>query len=466
MLEGMGKTASIVDTAPEESAGLGFLVRESVGKVALEVPGQTEQGGTAVLSTAAAVPVHARISGRVEGASLLVHSLSGTPFSVELSMKKVATEEDVQVFETPYQPSGNGVFQLSVRTRDPEGREQPSAAGLRVIGVDPVLPIAVFLDPEYTREQKAELFQVFEKVFAKLGVDANYVDMIDRDMSFLPDLFARLEEGTAVVWLSDLMSKESRASLLAFFHRRTRLLLVSRRPGFTFSSGLGTDLLHARSNGLARNKTLRSTIPGVEQQEFVRTHVALEPIPPATPILLNSLHQPAGLQVDTDDTRVFYLGFDLHDLPEEICYFLLDAGLRFLLQGTETVELSVAGHRDPHWPLVVTSADELPVRLKVDADIDHTYLTVRSLPGQELTEVILLLREGEREGKQVFSGRLTIAESGQYELVPRLVHADGRELFADRRLRLLRVDTEKTALVVEYRRFWGFPLTYSESVSR
>ena len=164
-----------------------------------------------------------------------------------------------------------------------------------------------------------------------------------------------------VLWLGSGLDEMAQTAFRDLLDGGGRVLFASYSLSWRLrNSDFMREVLHAEpkySVGKTTHHTIRSV--GLEEElEFNTLHYPHKAIPPARPILRNSLDRDAGLYVDDGTSRVVYLPFRLNSQISGQIRPLLREGIRFLSEPAE--ELVTAVDMERHSVPIASSLSNYP----------------------------------------------------------------------------------------------------------
>ena len=436
-LQGVGQSA----TRNVLKAALDFFRRDTAGEAGLQVLDK--------MAGSDQVRVRAEVAGAPAAADLLVRSYPRLELLAELPMERAAETGGKQVFETAFQPAGLGQYQLALRLHDEAGEVLLSDATLRGVGIATQRQVLVLLGQQYEEGQKAQLRTAIGETLERMGLSADFIDLLDVEGEFLEDALRHYTDpGKAVIWLGESAEGNSIDVFTRFLAGGGRAFFISRQ----FHTGAGSDFrtrfLHigSASTYSPRGLGIRS-LQLEENIELFAAHLALQPLAPAEPILLNQQHRPAGLQVKTDSFRIVYFPFDLGAVAVQVYQPLVEAGMRFLLQEeAPPLVIDMPDHSVEDQMFTAEVGEEARVRVRLEGEVGGGQLQVRSLTQRQLLEVLPLRQVVGAES--MYEADFRLADAGQYQLVPQFYNDAHEPLHSSVHLNVLSVPRRQAVLVL------------------
>ncbi len=318
-----------------------------------------------------------------------------------------------------------------------------------ILADPPAPPVLVFLDEDYSPWEKIRLHTLFADVTQELGTTAYFLDVESQEtQAYETILKEAADEGSVVFWLEkgrNRMDWPVDAALRDFLKRGGRLFLASLNFRNFYGRELFQEVFHVRVGSPRR---LRSDLLMGESLQFrASNHVTLHPMPPAVPILFNSIGEVAGVAVDVAGHRAMYLPFDL--TYQTALGALVKTSLAFLRQeGVESAVLEPPEDAIVAGGLWLMAERTARVRARVKGPVAAADLQVYSLPGLKPVMQVPMQRVEERAGEQVFAATFEPPEPRHYQLFVHLRTADHESLLNGASVWVAPVLSERGVLVL------------------
>ena len=318
--------AMVVDVVPNRRA-----------EVTFEVPGYEVREGSAMVPAGQAAPIRVTVPGEVDTADLVAYAVPHETRAAEIPMVRQATTGEGQVFAATFRPPEEGVYQLLVRVRDPDGGVVLSEAALHLWAtlLRELGPALLFLGDLYTAAGRDALRQMLEEALAAHGLGADCLLAAPHEGPFYEAVLAHQKADRAlVVWSGQSLDERGQAVLRTLLERGGRLLLISHE--FHTSPGSGAflaNLLYATAQKASGSRVYRSTPQLHDPIEFpMQPGCWLELTAPSVPLLIDEDAHVGAMRVDTGAYRVVYLPFDVYAAGTATQRFLIESSLAFLLE--------------------------------------------------------------------------------------------------------------------------------------
>ena len=381
---------------------------------AFAVPGHPIQNQSVRLPTNRPSTVRSLIRGRVEAVQLLVWSADPDRPIQEIPMARRPDQDGQAVFEAQYQPPAAHFYRFKLRVHRADGGVDLGPAHLQVAAFGETAQGAalVFLGAGN------ELAQRVEELFGAVGIDADIPGAsTSADLPYAALLTDYLEEGKLAAWLGGPMSRQAQQACRFFLQHGGRLLVAA--DAFARSPDVDPfmrEMFRVHRIGRSRRATVR-TLDLNAPLEFTLSYAPLQLLEPAQPILLDPLHQAAGMRLDTGIYRLVFMAFNLHTWEQTgLVQALLEPALVFLQHPLQKVALEV-GERDHSESMVVLSADRpSSIRATIEGPVRAVDLLVRSLPDLEMVAVHPMQQVSSTGAEQIFATDLQLPSAGPYRL--------------------------------------------------
>ena len=404
-------------------------------------------GDEAVIVTAGGLASFgAQIEGDVESAYLVLRSLTNR--SAATADLTIADDNGSRghVFDAQLPPIPDQ-YQARLRLHGRDGSVTFSDQQLYVWADDTPTPapVLVLLGERYNDAAIAELRSVLTDELAELGLEARFLETAPSEGAIYRTLlphYARPDR--MVLWLGSGLDEMAQAAFRDLLEGGGRVLFASYSLSWRLrNSDFMREVLHAEpkySVGKTTHHTIRSV--GLEEElEFNTLHYPHKAIPPARPILRNSLDRDAGLYVDDGTSRVVYLPFRLNSQISDQIRPLLRGGMRFLSETAE--EFVTAVEMEPQSVPVAPSLSNYPNPFNAATNIVYSLaresgvsLNLYNAAGQRIRVLVSGARQSAGEHTALWDGLDDAGRSVSSGVYFYTLVTEGREL--RRRLLLLR----------------------------
>jgi len=276
-------------------------------------------------------------------------------------------------------------------------------------------PVLLMLGSFHAAGQQDVLLEACEEVLNNLGLKAAVVKAADvKGVAVFDELLSRyLGQERFVLCLGGIGGSLIQNSILRFLEDGGRLFMASRQPPSWYES------IHITSH---LSSTLRLSSAGLLEEpalDFETPYRVLDITAPAVPILRDEHNGVSGLRLETENRHLVYLPFDLQTIEPEMVGQLLTATLPLL--GAESVPravLDIPGHEIVEYKthisvrpdVLATPTISIPVRARVEGDVEGIELMVHGLNGMDLIAEIPM----EETAPGEYEAEFRAFDSGEY----------------------------------------------------